>query len=64
MGWCLKRNCFSILYMFFLISGLIFCQFLESRANNRGLDLTALSIEELMDIDATTTYCDGKDYWK
>jgi iron complex outermembrane receptor protein len=54
MGLCLKRTCFSILYMSFLISGLIFCQFRDSSANNRRLDLTALSIQELMDLEITS----------
>jgi iron complex outermembrane receptor protein len=40
--------------MFFLVSGLIFCQFRDARANNRRLDLAALSIEELMAIEITS----------
>ncbi len=43
MGLCLKRNSFSILYMFFLVSGLIVCQLRDFRANNRHFDLTAVT---------------------
>ena len=43
-----------MLYMFFLFSGFMFCQFRDARANNRHFDLTALSIEELMDIEITS----------
>jgi iron complex outermembrane receptor protein len=43
-----------MLFMFFLFSGLVFCQFPDARANNRRLDLTALSIEELMNIEITS----------
>jgi len=40
--------------MFFLVSGLVFCQFRDAHATNRNLDLAALSIEELMDIEITS----------
>ena len=54
MDLCLKRHCFSILFMFFLVLGLMLCQLSDSRANNRSVDLMTLSIEELMDIEITS----------
>ena len=54
MKFCLKLTCFSILFMFFLVSGQVICQLRDAHANNRTLDLAALSIEELMEIEITS----------
>jgi iron complex outermembrane receptor protein len=40
--------------MFFLVSGLVFCQFRDAHAKNSSVDLAALTIEELMDIEITS----------